>query len=250
MGFLATAIIFKGNLPKALETGLDAIELAKNIPSNLANEWLGTSYFAIGDIYLQIDDFNKASTYYKMAINLDESDYVGISWGYYSMAKVYEKLNSLDSAMIMLNNAQVIFNKVDYSLYQNIYDFNAGCYGLRAKIYLKQNKTELALKDLFGTLKMTIANGLVFHTSTIYIDIADYYKSINQTDSAIYYAEKGLEVAGKVSYTQGILKASGILAELYEPNNPEKALYHYKINAEIRNNLYGAGNIQIMILNM
>jgi signal transduction histidine kinase len=246
MGFLATAIMFKGNLPRALETGLNAIELAKNIPSNLAREWLGPTYFTIGDIYLQIDDFKKASTYYTMAINLSESDYVGISWGYFSMAKVYEKLNSLDSAMIMLDKAHLIFNKVDYSLYQNIYDFNAGWYELRAKIYLKQNKPELALKDLFGTLKMTSNNGLFFHTSNINNDIADYYKSINQTDSAIYCAEKGLEVAGKVSYTQGILKASGILAELYELNNPEKALYHYKLNAEIRNNLYGAGNIQIM----
>ena len=245
-GFLAMAIMYKGNLPKAMETGLNAIELAKSIPSNLTKDWLSPAYFTIGDIYLQIDDLNKASTYYDIAINLNETDYITLSWGYYSLAKVYEKLNNLDSALIMLDKAQVIFNKIDFLLYPNIYDFNAGWHELRAQIYLKQNKPDLALKDLFGTLKMATINGLFFHTSNINYNIADYYKSINETDSAIYYAEKGLEVANKVSYIQGILKTSGILAELYDSNNPEKALHYFKLNAEIKNKIYGAGNIQIM----
>ena len=143
----------------------------------------------------------------------------------------------------MLDKAQVIFNKIDFSLYPNIYDFNAGWHELRAQIYLKQNKPDLALKDLFGTLKMATINGLFFHTSNINYDIADYYKSINETDSAIYYAEKGLEVANKVSYTQGILKTSGILAELYDSNNPEKALHYFKLNAKIKNKKIGRAHV-------
>ena len=40
MGFLTTPVMFKGNLPKVPESVLNAILLAKNIPSNLAKEWL------------------------------------------------------------------------------------------------------------------------------------------------------------------------------------------------------------------
>ena len=117
---------------------------------------------------------------------------------------------------------------------------------VRAKIYLKQNKPDLALKDLKTTLQMTLRNGEPFHSSNSYNDISAYYKFLNQTDSEIGYAEKGLAEANKISYTQGILNASEILADQYEVKDPVKALYYFKLAAETRNKLYGAGNIQII----
>ncbi len=93
---------------------------------------------------------------------------------------------------------------------------------------------------------MTLRNGEAFHSANSYNDISAYYKILNQPDSVISYAEKGLAEADKISYTQGILNASEILAEQYEVKDPAKALYYFKLAAETRNKLYGAGNIQII----
>ena len=42
-----------------------------------------------------------------------------------------------------------------------------------------------------------------FHSANSYNDISAYYKILNQSDSIISYAEKGLAEANKISYTQG-----------------------------------------------
>jgi len=93
---------------------------------------------------------------------------------------------------------------------------------------------------------MTLRTGEISHISNTCIDISNYYEKFNQIDSTIYYAEKAFREATKISYTKGVLGASEILAKQFERTDPVKALNYYKLAAETRNKLYGAGNIQIM----
>ncbi|MBK8504685.1 MAG: hypothetical protein IPL46_22240 [Saprospiraceae bacterium] len=93
---------------------------------------------------------------------------------------------------------------------------------------------------------MTDGNNEFYHSANTYNDLSLYYKKSGQLDSSIYYAEKGLDVANRISYTQGILSACKILAEQYELNDSRKALYYFKLATENQGKLYGAGNIQIM----
>jgi two-component system, NtrC family, sensor kinase len=245
MGFTGGALIYKGNLPKALELGFRAIDMGKNIPPR-AGASIGPTYYNMGEIYSQIGDYNKALQYLKKLISFGEGDLVGVAYGYYRAATVYEKIDQLDSALIYLDQSYKTFSKINHSYYPKVYDVYPGWYNVRAKVYLKQKKPDLALKDLKTTLQMTLRNNEAYHSSNSYNDISAYYQILNQPDSVISYAEKGLAEANKISYTQGILNACEILAEQYEVKDPAKALYYFKLAAETRNKLYGAGNIQII----
>ena len=245
MAFTGGALINKGNLPKALELGIEAIEIGKNLPVRIAGG-VGPNYSNLGVLYMQIGDYDKALQYFNKMAAMGEDDIVGVAYGYYYIALVYEKLNQLDSANIYLEKSYQTFGNLNYSYYPKVYDVYPPWYNLRAKIYLKENKPGLALNDLFTTLKMTLRSGDISHISNTYIDISNYYKKFNQIDSAVYYAEKAFNEANTISYTQVILDASEILAKQYETKDPVKALYYLKLAIETRNNFYGAGNIQIM----
>jgi two-component system, NtrC family, sensor kinase len=245
MAFKGQALIRKGNLPKALELGIDAIDMGKNLPVRIAGG-VGPNYGNLGELYMQIGDYDKALQYFNKMTAMGEGDLVGVAYGYYFIALVYEKLNQLDSANIYLEKSYQTFGELNYTYYPKVYDVYPPWYNLRAKIYLKQNKPRLALNDLFTTLKMTLRSGDISLTSNTYIDISNYYEKLNKIDSVVYYAEKAFNEANKISDTQGILDASEILAKQYETKDPVKALYFLKLAIETRNNFYGAGNIQIM----
>jgi len=245
MGFTGEALIYKGNFPKALELGFKAIDIGKNISIRVGGS-IGPTYYNMSEIYSQIGDYNKAVKYARTMIAFGEGDMVGVAYSYYQVASVYEKINRLDSALIYLDLSYNAFSKLNYSYYPTVYDVYPGWYNVRAKIYLKQNKPDLALKDLKTTLQMTLKNNQAYLSSNSYNDISEYYKILNLSDSVISYAEKGLAEANKISYTVGTLNASEILAKQYEVENPVKALYYFKLAAETRNKLYGAGNIQII----
>ena len=245
MAFMSQALINKGNLPEALKLGLEAIEMGKNQPARVAGG-VGPNYDNLGQLYLQIGNYDKAMQYFKKMTLMGDSDNVAVAFGYYDFAVVYEKTDQLDSATIFLQKSYKAFSTLHYSYYPTIYDVFPPWYNLRAKIYLKQNKPALALKDLFTSLRMTLRTGDVSLISNTCIDISNYYNKFNQIDSAVYYAEKAFNEANKISYTQGILNASEILAKQFESTDPAKALHYYKLATETRNKLYGAGNIQIM----
>jgi signal transduction histidine kinase len=102
------------------------------------------------------------------------------------------------------------------------------------------------MADLRETLNITLNSKEVFHTSNTYNDISALYKTLNKPDSSIYYAERGIEEANKISYISGILEGSKILAEYYESIDPQKALKYFKLTSETEKKLYGSGNMQVM----
>jgi len=245
MSFMGYALLRQGNLPKALELSLEAIKLGKNLPVRIAGG-IGPVYSVLGELYLEIGDYDKARQYFQKMTALGEGDIVGVAYGQYYLAMIYEKLNQLDSADFHLHQSYETFGTLNYSYYPEVYNVYPPWYNLRAKIYLKQNKPDLAINDLYTSLQMTLGNGDIFHVSNTCIDISNYFESFNQTDSAMYYAEMGNRKANKINYTQGILKATEILARLNETRDPTKALHYFKLAQETRNKLYGAGNIQIL----
>ncbi len=244
MGFIGNTLMNKGDLPKALELGFQAIELAKEVPIRVAG--IGPTIDNMGKIYYQIGNYEKAMYYFKEMVKMGDSDIVGVAFGYMNMAMVYEKLNLLDSAMISLTKSYQKFSTLNHSFFPMVYHVSPDWYNLRARVYLKRNEPELALKDLMTTLKMTLQNEQAYHSSNTYNDISSYYERFNQKDSIIYYAEKGLTEAAKVSYSRGILNASEILAEQYESIDAAKALHFFKLASHTRNEIYGSGNIQII----
>ncbi|MDA3906573.1 MAG: ATP-binding protein [Bacteroidales bacterium] len=251
-GHMMETNIKLGNLPMALELGLSILPLIEG--RGVYKSGVSPIYDNLGLIYHYLGDNEKSIQYYRMMLIRGDVDIRGVAFGYFGMAVVYESINKLDSALICLDKSHDAFYEGNHSTnYEDInwdkpyqYKVYPAWYNLRAKVYLKQNKPELALADLRETLNTTLNSKEVFHTSNTYNDISALYKTLNKSDSSIYYAEKGIEEANKISYISGILDGSKILAEYYESIDPQKALKYFKLTSETEKKLYGAGNMQVM----
>ncbi len=242
LSFIANVFIVLGNLPKAMELSLKALEMAKDIPVRIAG--IGASYDNIGSIYLIIGDYTRAREFFNREVSLGENDKVGVAFGNYNLASVYVQVDELDSALLFLEKSYEAFSHINYMVYPYTYHVYPGWYNLRAQIYIKKNRPDLALNDLLSSLRMTLKNEDYVLTANTYNDLAAFYKTTDYQDSSIFYAEQAMIFAKKTAYSQGILNASSILAEQFEDVDPAKALYYYKIASETRNSFYGAGNIQ------
>ncbi|MBK8292979.1 MAG: tetratricopeptide repeat protein [Flammeovirgaceae bacterium] len=208
-GQMMEGYIKQGNLPKALEDGLNTLEEADKL--EVRESGIGSTNDNLGLIYYYLGNFQKSLYYYEENILRGDVDLGGEAFGYLGQALVFEKLNKLDSALLFLEKSRNAFHQWNNisnandiqrdNAYQ--YEVYPAWYNVRAKIYLKQNRPDLALADLRTTLAITLESTEIFHTSNTYNDIADYYKRFNQKDSVIYYAERGLAEANKISFIEG-----------------------------------------------
>jgi two-component system, NtrC family, sensor kinase len=245
LGIMAGANRNKGDLPKSIEISLRALQLGKNIPVRIA-AGIGPAYSNLGNTYIQIGDYERAKNYLEKLIALGHQDQLGVAYGHYYLASLYEKQNKLDTAQYHLDKCYEEFKTIKFGPYPNVYDVYPPWYNLRAKIYLNKGQDQLALSDYFHVLEMTRRNDEPFFSSATYNDIASYYMQKNQIDSVIYYAEKGLTEAKIFSTQKEILRSSEILSEYYEKQNPAQALAYLKLANKTRNSFYGAGNMQVM----
>jgi tetratricopeptide (TPR) repeat protein len=166
IGFIGNTLINTGDLPKALELGFQAIEMAKDVPIRVAG--IGPTIDNMGKIYYLIGNYEKAMYYYEEMVDMGDDDIVGVAFGYLGLAKVYERLNKLDSAMICLDKSFQIFGTFNHSFFPVVYHVTPDWYNVRAKVYFRRNKPEKALNDLFTTLQMTLSNDEAFHTANTY----------------------------------------------------------------------------------
>ena len=240
MGYMGDAYHSKGNLPKALEISLESISVAEGLSPDIISR-LGPTHSTLGDIYTAIGDYPQALAYYSKLLVFSN---LSSAYGHFGRAGVYEQMGMLDSTMIELEASYKNFIASE----RHIEDYRVPpkWYNLRAKVYARQGQFDLALRDYFTALNMTVRSNNSYYTSNSYNDIAGFYANINEADSSIYYAMKGLEEASKISYVGGMLAASEILAFQFEGKDDSKALSYLKLANSTRNQLYGAGNIQVM----
>lgn len=203
LGFLAGALIYKGDYPKALELCLEADRIReKNLPPG-SNETLGIgpAYCYLVLIFEHIGEYEKALYYSKRMSEAPISDIITVAYGNYYSARIHEKMNNIDSALHRLNTSLAQFLSFD-NYQKDFYGVHPELYNLRSYIYLKQGKKALALQDFNTSLELSRRTGFVPYTSNTLIDLSNYYQSIKQSDSVIYYAERALEEAQTISYTR------------------------------------------------
>lgn len=248
MAIMGEGYMNKANLPKTLELSLEVLDLTRDIRTE--NITLGPTFYNFSDLYFQIGDLKKARLYAMASINDPrlEKEVLSKAYGYFLLAQVLEKEMKPDSAMHYLNLSFEEFNTNSDTFFRSVYGQDAwpGLYNLRAKINLQLNKLEEALQDLNEALTASRLGDEPFHWANAYNDIALFYKKYNQPDSSIQYALKALDESAKISYDRAKVLSLDILSEMYESKDPVKALHYYKLANDVRSNLFGAGNVQIL----
>ncbi len=252
LGIVSLAYIYKGDLPKALELSLRAVQIYDENPGLISTIYMpgiGPAYGCLSEIYFQIGDIDKAQEYALKVIDLNlEGSKIAAGFGHFQLARIYEKINQLDSALKHINLSKQNFKDVmnEAGIFTNQYDANAEVYNLLAKVYLKQGKTAQALAELKNILAINVSKGEHLNTAKTYLDLAYFYSSQNSVDSSIYYAGKAMTESEKNDFVSVKLEAYSLLSQKYESIDPVIALAYFKEATALQNGLYGAGNIQVL----
>jgi two-component system NtrC family sensor kinase len=225
----------KGDLPYALQMGLQGLKIAEE--EQLVYQWV-YCLIRVGNVYLSVGDVPKAKPYFQKADNLLEKNYDDFQWGVtqYFLAEINLQSNQLDSAEYRLELLENKYRSIPLWIIINS--------RLRGELAKKRKEPRQAVVFLQKSMTEAIASNLIREASTACNSIALIFKNLNQPDSAIYYAKLGLEFGEILSYTNRILTASSLLAELYAEKNPKEAVRYYQMALAAKDSLYGVQKFQ------
>ncbi len=235
LGFQSFAILNSGDLPKALEISFEASRLGKEYQlEGHTTPALNT----IGNIYFLLGDYSKALRYFRMqkAVGVNLPEEPGYGFSFLSIADVLIEMNQLDSVSYNLKMANDILVKLNVKTPQVL-----ARYG---DLEMVQGNYALALDNYQKSLAISQENNEPRTSANIQNALSKLYKRINQPDSAIAHAKKGLAEAEIYSLKRTILESTKLLSELYEPIDAEEALRYYKLSMAAKEGLIGAGNMQ------
>jgi len=117
-------------------------------------------------------------------------------------------------------------------------------YETLAEIKMKSGNVDEALNYYKESLQFALNQNERRASSSSYNKIASFYKQLNQPDSGIYYAKKGLVEAELISQKKTILEAAILLSGFYEQKDSKEAFRYLKIADAYKDSLFGAGNLQ------
>ena len=233
LGYMSITMEQIGNLSKALEMAFKALQIAK--ANNLECE---AALNAIGETYILLKDYPKALRYLNEQKSICESNgnIEALAYAKKDIAVVFEEMDQLDSAWYYVQLAIDDFQKTGREEPQT--------YQTLGNIKMKSGNNAEALNFYQSGLKIAINNNERRASAEAYNKIATFYKKINQPDSGIYYARKGLEESQLISQKKTLQEAAALLSELYEQNDTKESLRYLKIADAYKDSLFGAGNLQ------
>lgn len=156
---------------------------------------------------------------------------------YHNIGEVYENMNVFDSAMyyakIIDTNCRKLNVPIEVS-YAN---------AIMGRVEKKRKNYEPALHYLRIAIRFSKKIGNPFLESEQSIDLAEVFYSAHQPDSAIFYAEKALDGSRKFKNSVLTANAAKLLSQIYERDNPLKAITYLKILNAANDSLYTATRI-------
>jgi two-component system NtrC family sensor kinase len=234
LSFMCIVTEQQGNLPKSLELGFKALQLAEE---HHLESLTGGALNGIGEAYIILKDYPKALSYLRTNISIVEpTNDEGLAYAYFDMGVAFDGMNQFDSASLYEEKATETFQKYNHEeplVYQTLGD-----------VAVKSGKPGDALNFYQKSLQIALKNNESRASATAYNKIAAFYKNQNQPDSAIDYAGKGLEESKLISQKKTILEAAALLSELYEQKDTKESLHYLKISDAYKDTLFGAGNIE------
>jgi len=235
LGFMCIVMEQRGNLPKSLELGFKSLQLAED---HHLEDLAGPALDGIGEVYIILKDYSKAISYLRRYIFNQENgtNDEGLAYAYYDTGVAFAGLNKLDSANWYEQKAIQTFAKYDQEeplVYQALGD-----------IKMKSGNSQEALDYYQESLRISLRKNESRALAYAYYKIASFYKNANRPDSAIYYAQKGLQESQLINQKKTILEASALLSELYEGTDTKTSLQYLKIANAYKDSIFGAGNIE------
>ncbi|KOY87486.1 hypothetical protein AD998_16290 [bacterium 336/3] len=228
-----------GNQPKGLDYYLEALKVLETIQvkTKESNVQYCNITQAIGVIYFEQDDYDKAISFFEKSSNkCKEINYeLGLSYNYNGLGGTYRKMKNYAKAMEYLRKSLELANKNHYER------LRADLLGDIGEIYQIQNQADSSLNYYIESKKIseTLSDSVGIANSML--GIANAYTIKGNLRDAQTTASEGLEIALKLNNLQNIKEAYKVLADIYEAKKqPQEALDYFKKAKELEDTLYNA----------
>ncbi|MCP1381232.1 sensor histidine kinase [Runella salmonicolor] len=237
---MALIIRQDGNLSESLELQLKSLKIGEENAYPLET---GYSLMRIGNIYRDEIDRIKAINFYNRAIKKYEIAHFdeGIAAVFMNLGILYLSSNNIDSAA---KYSQLAFERSKQVVIP--LRLQSDIFLLLGNVQDRAKNTASALNYWKQGLQIAIQAKDTRTKTANYLTIAQFYNREHLYDSSIYYAEKGLVEAKRISFKRQILLANKLLAVGYESKNLSKAHYHLKEAQLVNEELYGPKQVQAL----
>lgn len=229
-----------GNLDEALEAFFKSAEVAKKLHKPT---YEGDAYGAIADIYSVGNNHHNAIHYYNRAIiTLRQSnDSISLASALINAGDEFRKTGKYDSALLYLEEAKIIFDKVNYLSGKG---YSLGNIGM---VYASIGKNDLAEKNINEATRILEKTEDYYPICDYLMSMADVYIAKGDATTALNYSLKSLRLADQYGLREQVATASLKLSELYEKTGslPE-AFTYYKKHIAYRDSINNINGVQKM----
>ncbi|MGB4773325.1 MAG: ATP-binding protein [Chitinophagaceae bacterium] len=227
----------EGDFPKALKTLLQALQLAEQVGDPDVTAKCLTS---IGIIYSQLNDNPRAVSYFKRARAEYWSigDQKNICQLEANISRIFRRNGQLDSATVHIAKATEYLKQNSSNSIVSWILMEAGA------VSFDLGNHEAAFNYLHQSVVINEQNQDHFYGTFAFNFLAGFHRNLNNRDSTIHYARRGLAEAQQIKFKYGALEASTLLAQQNEGINVNEALHYYKLSKAIGDELYGPAIVQ------
>jgi signal transduction histidine kinase len=227
--------LYAGEMAKGLDTSYEALRIAEqhNLKSDQA-----FALIRIGNMFVASGDGRKAIHYFLRARRLTEDGSHPFFYAvtFYRSAAAYQNLSMPDSA---LSEALIAHEKA--TALNNLLILEP-INSILGSLYAQRGDYEVALRYYRNSVATGIKRGA--SPSYSYLNIANLYRSQDQHDSAVYYAQKAYDMAMQSPVLTTQLGSARMLSSLYETEDPATAIRYLKLANTIRDSIYSSEKIR------
>jgi len=217
---------------------------AKNIYDKIGDkQGLSATAMNIGHIYYLIEEHEIARRFFKESYDYDQKlkDTIGMAQALKNEASCYYSLSQYDKA---LNRYHQSLDLIDGYETTNII-LTSAIYGGIGALYLQKGEHDKAYQSLLRATKIDEMHDIKQSLISNYKNLSIYHDTLENLDSALYYARSSFQIAKKINSFHGMQFSAKRLSEVHERlDNLSDALDYYKMFIKYRDSIKKDENIE------
>ena len=195
---------------------------------------LGRLHLYVGILYTNVENIEKASTHYQLAMDLarQTGNILTSSYGHGIQSRALMNLKKQDSALYIAQLAIDESSQVGNKKYQGSVLLNI------ARIYATEGHADLAKEYFRKALQVCKENDYLRGVVAASLLLSDYALKEGKKDSALFFIHQALEESEQLTSAPLLLRSYTALADYYRLENQKDSIIKYldlviKINKEI-----------------
>ncbi|MBL6446003.1 tetratricopeptide repeat protein [Fulvivirga sp. 29W222] len=198
----------KGHLESSLKSLFLSVKLASD---NQLSHDEAKGYLDIAATYTSNNQFKNALLYENKALKIlrQNGTKEQLAINLINTGYSYYNLNLMDSALLLYNEAEPIFDSIDLDIGK------AYTIGNRALVYWKQGKYITAEQDLLQAIEMLEPLGDQYGIADYHNQLGRFYTEQKNIEAAINHTIQALDLAKSLDLKEQIRDATQLLSQLY-----------------------------------